>query len=110
MKPGQANNKAKMALPIVLLKDGSPRLPSGIHTPKSQAGGLPQAGTANMSTLESLIKQLRNGAPPFSPGSAINVQKIQGHERRGSKPHISGGPMSSPVLPTSVYSKQQAAN
>lgn len=55
-KAGQGNNKAKMALPIVLLKDGSPRLPSGIHTPKSQAGGQPQAGTGNMSTLESLIK------------------------------------------------------
>ena len=41
MKAGQGNNKAKMALPIVLLKDGSPRLPSGIHTPKSQAGGQP---------------------------------------------------------------------
>lgn len=102
MKASQGNNKAKMALPIVLLKDGSPRLPSGIHTPKSQ--GVGQPGNANMTTLESLIKQLRNGAPPFSPGSAMNVPKLQ--ERRGSKPQISGGPMSSPVLPTSVYAKQ----
>ena len=34
---GQANNgnKSKMALPIVLMKDGSPRTTSAIHTPKS---------------------------------------------------------------------------
>lgn len=38
-KPGQNGNKAKLAMPIVLNKDGSPRMPSGIHTPKSQAGG-----------------------------------------------------------------------
>lgn len=31
----QANNKAKMAMPIVLLKDGSPNLQGGVHTPKS---------------------------------------------------------------------------
>jgi hypothetical protein len=59
-----------------------------------------------MSTLESLIKQLRNGAPPFSPA----LQKAN-QERRGSKPLISGGPLSSPILPTSVMQnhQQQAA-
>jgi hypothetical protein len=41
-KPGQNGNKAKLAMPIVLNKDGSPRMPSGIHTPKSQAGGQQQ--------------------------------------------------------------------
>lgn len=57
-----------------------------------------------MSTLESLIKQLRNGAPPFSPA----LQKAS-QERRGSKPLISGGPLSSPILPTSVMQNHQAA-
>lgn len=76
---GQQQSKAKMALPIVLVKNGSPKTNnhSQIVTPKSnnnqqtsgQNGNNNQMGNA----LEALLKQLRNNGANTPVGAGPNI-------------------------------------
>jgi len=71
-------NKAKMALPIVLVKNGSPKTngqSQGVVTPKSNIVNNNQSNGSQMGTaLEALLKQLRHNSSytPGGPGQKKN--------------------------------------